>query len=562
MDNESGLQFDLIGGVKRQAYMASAVAGAVTLFMYWVAMALPNEYTASAILLVEPQSVSEDLVQAGAAGTDLNERLNLMTAEILSRTRLSRIIEELGLYPDESERMTRQQIVDLMRSRVAVKPVLPELTRGMRTNVVPEINTFEIFFRSPSAKTAADVAQHLANDFIQQHIAARVKTTQTSLEFISAEETRLSKRIAEIDSDLADIKEQNERSLPENLDANQRRLDQNRSDLRIAQRELSVALSDVSFWEHQVTTARTMVSQNDANDVYSARRRVQQLELTLTEMLSRGYTDRHPDVIVMHSEIAGAEVKRKREIADAEAAAVGGVAERETMGPAEQSALAEVQRSQARVDGLELETARIARNIESAEADIAATPRVAEQMNYLERQHAQLTTSLKSFSGLRFDAAVQADLERRQLGERFRILESAHPPREITSPNRVLILGLGVVLGGMLGVGIGVIIEATDGSYHQERDLQSSLGIPVLAVIPSIFFDDDLEKRRRLIRMRTLAMTTVTTFVLLSGFATYIVVNGSPGWVEAIMNYGDDDEAVNEEVEEAHNRANLYEGFA
>ena len=111
MDNESGLQIDLIGGLKRRAYLASVLGGAVTLMMYWIAMALPNEYTASAILLVEPQSVNERLVEAGAAGVDLNERLNLMTAEILSRTRLSKIIEKLGLYEDLEDELTRQEVV-------------------------------------------------------------------------------------------------------------------------------------------------------------------------------------------------------------------------------------------------------------------------------------------------------------------------------------------------------------------------------------------------------------------------------------------------------------------
>ena len=55
-----------------------------------------------------------------------------MTAEILSRTRLSRIIEELELFQEESKTMTRQEIVDAMRAEVSVRPVIPELTRGMR----------------------------------------------------------------------------------------------------------------------------------------------------------------------------------------------------------------------------------------------------------------------------------------------------------------------------------------------------------------------------------------------------------------------------------------------
>ena len=58
MTNEPGVQVDLLGGLKRRGYLASVIAGAITLVVYWIAMALPNQYTASAVLLVEPQAVN------------------------------------------------------------------------------------------------------------------------------------------------------------------------------------------------------------------------------------------------------------------------------------------------------------------------------------------------------------------------------------------------------------------------------------------------------------------------------------------------------------------------
>ncbi|MCP4035815.1 MAG: hypothetical protein GY733_02670 [bacterium] len=541
MTNESGIQIDLLGGLKRRAFLASVIAGAVTLVVYWIAMVLPNEYTASAILLVEPQAVSERLVEAGAARVDLNERLNLMTAEILSRTRLSRIIEELELYRDESEYMTRQEIVDEMRERVAVRPVIPELTRGMRDASPPEINTFEIFFTSRSAKTAADVAQKLANDFIQEHIADRVKTTQTSLEFITVEERRLSERILQVDAAMAEIKEKNEASLPENLGNNQRKLERDLSDLRYAQRQLDVARSDQSFWEHQLRAAQAMDENAESTDALSPARRVQQLELQLKELIARGLTERHPDMITLKAEIAS---NRRALEAEQALAETDEGAEAELMSFAEQNAAAERQRAALHVQALEQEVARIDVTLDGLRADIAATPRVAEQLETFDRQYTQLSQSLLSFSNLRLEASVQADLERRQLGERFRILESAIPPREISSPNRPLILILGVLFGLVVGAAAGVLAEGTDPSFHQERDLQSSVGIPVLAVIPAIQFEDDLEKTRRAHLMRAMALTAVTLFCLLGGFATYMIVNGPPAWLSGLVGGAGEDGEV------------------
>jgi len=544
MTNQAGIQIDFIGTLKRRAYIASVIAGVITLFVYWVAMALPNQYTASAVLLVEPQTVNGKLIEPGASGIDLNERLNLMTAQILSRTRLSKIIEELQLYEKESKSMTRQEIVDEMRSKISVRPVIPELTRGLRARDKPiEINTFEVFFSASSAVTAAQVAQTLANDFIQNHIAARVESTQASLEFIAAEESRLSTRIREIDSKLAEIKEENESSLPENLAANQRTMERDLSEMRYAQRQLDVARSDLSFWEHQFRTAQALGQSLNGQDSLSPARRIQGLELQLKELVARGFTERHPDMISLKAELAS----NRRGVNEARAAKE----ENEDLALqsfGEQNADAERQRSKLHVASLEQEVERISLHLDELRAHVVAAPRVAEKMEAFERQRVQLASSLKGFSSLRLQAAVQADLERRQLGERFRILESAIPPLEISSPNRGLILILGLLFGLTIGVVVGLVAEGTDPSFHQERDLQSSVGIPVLAVIPSISFDEDLDRQRRSRSMRAMAMVGVTAFSLFGGFGTYVFVNGAPSWLSGLIDIGsgDDGEADGE----------------
>ena len=90
MDTGQSIQVsDLLGVVRRRGRLIVATAGAVILAMYWIAMALPNQYTASSTILVEPQSIDEKLVTAGVRSSDLNERLGIMTAQILRRASAS-----------------------------------------------------------------------------------------------------------------------------------------------------------------------------------------------------------------------------------------------------------------------------------------------------------------------------------------------------------------------------------------------------------------------------------------------------------------------------------------
>jgi len=81
------------------------------------------------------------------------------------------------------------------------------------------------------------------------------------------------------------------------------------------------------------------------------------------------------------------------------------------------------------------------------------TRAVAERLDGLTREYEQLYASYQDFSARLQQAGVQADLERRQLGEKFRILEPAEMATEPSSPNRILLLSLGAFFGLALGLG-------------------------------------------------------------------------------------------------------------
>src|SRR4029453_16634456 len=123
-----------------------------------------------------------------------------------------------------------------MRRDVRVEPVVPELEqKSARTREVA-INEFRIIYDNYNPVVARDVAQRLANDFIETHINARVQTSQKSLEFIEGELDRLSQRVHEVEAEIAKVKNDNAGTLPEELDANQRRLERVLAEMAAAQR--------------------------------------------------------------------------------------------------------------------------------------------------------------------------------------------------------------------------------------------------------------------------------------------------------------------------------------
>lgn len=523
MNTEQGLQLtDVLGVARRRGKLISAVAGAIVLTTFWIAMALPNLYSSSSVILVEPQSVDEKLIDSGVRDVELSERLGLMTSEILSRSRLSKIIDDVGLYEDESRYMQRSEVVDLMRSYVSVEPVLNAIENTNARNRDVNFNTFRISYQNEDATVAMQVAQLIANDFINANIDSRTEVTAKSLDFMQDEIQSLSVQIAEVERNIAELKAGNPGRLPSDLDSNKRILQFTMNDLRDAQRILDTSTSDAAFWKNQALTAGAMSAPNDTT---SPGYRLRQLELEIGAMEARGFTRRHPDVIRLEAEIEGlkAQMAGRADGDDPDAP--------QTL--SEQNARAEQSRAELRAKSASEDIARLKAVVTDIEARIGATPSVAEQLDAFQRQHDQLNESYQDFGRRLQQASVQADLERRQLGEKFGILESAFAAVEPSSPNRILLLVLGSVLGLGLGLGVGLLAEVADTSIHTSSDLQAAVGIPVLVSVPTIMLESDrVERSRRMIRELG-AAAAVVVICLVGGFLTYRFVNGSGGASEA-----------------------------
>jgi hypothetical protein len=326
----------------------------------------------------------------------------------------------------------------------------------------------------------------------------------------------LTGQLAVVERQIAEVKAANVGSLPEEMDSNQRMLQFAMGDLRDAQRIFDAAQSDTAFWKNQAITALSMSSPNDPT---SPTNRLRLLGIERGNLLARGFTEKHPDMVTIETEIAI--------LNDQIAGADGDEDVPQSFG--EQNARAEQGRAELRAKAANEDVERLREAISVLEARLAATPVVAEQLDALGRQYDHLYASYQDFSARLQQAGVQADLERRQLGEKFRILESAVIAPEPSSPNRLLLLSLGAILGLALGAGIGLLAEMTDSSLHTTNELQSALGIPVLASVPRIMLESDRVVRSQRILRETLAAVGVVVFVLAGGIATYYFVNGNFG---------------------------------
>jgi polysaccharide chain length determinant protein (PEP-CTERM system associated) len=524
MDFEQGIQLDDLKRILlRRSQLVLTMLAAGVLVAVFVASILPNEYESRAVLLIEPQTISEKLVESNLSQTELNSRLHLISMQILSRGRLNKVIEEFNVYPELDSEMTREEIIERMRSHIAVTPVLSELEArlGIRNSDV-EINTFQLAFRHRNRDVAAAVTNRLANDFVEEHIKERAAMSGDTSEFIEAELQRLSARIGEVEQKIATVKSLNIGRLPEDLPTNQNLHERLVQNIRDTQRELAIAQSDEAFYRQQVLVGGADFLKYQGDD--TPERRLEVVKLQLNEAISRGLTEKHPDVIRYRLEIEQLDTV----MSDARR-------DDRPLSLAQENARAEEQRAGLRAGAARAELERLQGQLKELESRLAETPKVAEQLIAFEREHQHLHESFLQYSQKRLEAGVAADMERRQKGEKFRVLEAAIPTPDPASPNRPVILMIGAVLGMLAGAGLGLLAEVTDLSFHDSRSLQSRLGIPVLAAVPPVVLESDrLFARARRLR-QGLGVVAVAVVVLAASLAGSWIVNGTPGPLAGLM---------------------------
>ncbi len=117
------------------------------------------------------------------------------------------------------------------------------------------------------------------------------------------------------------------------------------------------------------------------------------------------------------------------------------------------------------------------------------------------------------------DAKLAANLQRRQVGEQFTILDAASLPER--PYNRAMRLGLsfsGAVLGLAMGLGLVLFLEIRDTSLKSEEDVTRMLSVPVLALVPMMSSEHEKQHHRK----RAVMANAAGVVVLLGSVAALV----------------------------------------
>jgi polysaccharide chain length determinant protein (PEP-CTERM system associated) len=434
----------------------------------WAAVA-PRKYMASTLVLVTPQRVPSELVRSTVT-SGITERLNSISQEIMSRTRLEAVMDELKLFPDETKSMEREALVALMRQNIKVD--LP--TRASESS-----GYFAINYTSKDPRIAAAVANKLSSLFIEENLKQREQQAVGTTEFLSSELAATKEKLEKQGQILAEYKRRHMGSLPEQRDTNIRLLEQlqllyqrNEESLRAAEdRKLLIRKQMADIESPPAVVMGTDGTSQAGRTPGSYEAQVEELRRQLADLQSR-YTEKHPDIVRTKKRIADQEKSR-------EATSVKNDPRYREMSNSLAALDSEIKRLRDAGERLRGQLGQYQGRIEGATVREQEMSTILQEYNNTKLVYDTLIKKSE-------EAQQSENLERRQKGEQFRVIDHARVPDKPVQPDVPKVLLIGLFGGIACGLGGIFVREQLDRSFRDPEDVEATLGFKVLANIPKI----------------------------------------------------------------------------
>lgn len=443
---------------------------------YGVSRYLPSRYKSSTLILVEQPSVPVEFVKP-VDTTDVNERLASMQQQILSRTRLEPIIRQYGLFQSDASSMSMDDLVARLQKAIEVTPVLP-----MEATHAANLPGFFVNVTLPDPRLAQEVCTSITSMFIEENLKSRQSRSEETTQFLEQQLQDSKKNLDEQDSKLAAFQSRYMGSLPDEANTNINLLNNLTSQLDASTEAISRAQQEKSLNQSMLSqqVAAWQATKTGQNPD-TVQQQLTALESQLTSLQAR-YTDDYPDVIKAKADIAAL----KKKIAEG-----GDQTVVEDKNPKVEPAQITQLRAVIRNDDQTIsektkEQDQIRQQIKTYQGRIQSTPGVEQQFKELTRGYQTAVQSYNDLQKKYQDSEMAVDLERKQQGQQFRVLDPANLPDRPSFPNRPLFAfgGFGAGLG--LGVVLALFIEIQNTSMRSERDVEFALRLPVLAMVPAI----------------------------------------------------------------------------
>ena len=536
---------DYIDAFRRRKSTILIVVASLFMISVLGALLWPPTYRSSATILIEEQEVPPELIRSTVTSYAA-QRIQTINQRVMTRANLMQIIEKYDLYHGKRRTETTEEILERMRKDIKVEMINADVLDPRTGQPRPATIAFTLGFDGEGADVAQKVASQLTTLYLNENLKNRTDKANETFNFLNDEAEKLLERISELETQIATFKEKNAGRLPELAAFNMQLKERTEGELRDMENQLR-SLDDRKFYLEgqlaQINPMTPMVGEDgqrtldpvrqlkalrsdyisatakyspDHPDVIRLRRQIEGLEkqtgsvnssteqakelATLRTQLAatrEKYSADHPDVIRLTKAVAAQEEALKQKPAPETAAA------RENPdNPAYLTLRAQLEGIKSQYQGYFSQRDTLKAKLGDYERRLVQTPEVERNYLVLNRDYETSTRRYQELKAKLNEASVGQELEKERKAEKFVLIDPPQFPEKPVTPNRPVIIILGLLLSMGSGVGFAAVAESMDSSVRGVRGVTAVLGSPPLSVIPYLQNSEDLvraEKTKKIV---------------------------------------------------------------
>ena len=513
--------FEQIAGIVRRRRWQFLIALFCGWSLVWgISWFLPSVYRSGTLILVEQPAVPEKFVVSNI-DLDIRQQLDSITQQILSRTRLLHISDTLNLYPEDRKHKNQDAVVEKMRADIDI-----ELVRGDDR----KLSSFNIYYSNRNPRTAQLATAELANLFITENLEQRQERSENTTRFLGDQLDQARQKLAEQEARVREFKDKHVGELPSQTQTNLQILGGLQGQLQAEEDSLNRARQQNTYLESLLAQYRSLdrgAKSGDGGPVGLAAvdKELDRLKAQFAD-LSSHYTDRHPDVRKTKEQIARTEKMRERIVAGMNDTAGSSDTATTTSTDPKSAPLLDLE-SQLKANRAEIANRQAAikeqqSRIDQYQARLNRAPVMEQQFTDITRDYEQSKANYDSLLAKKNQSEMATDLEKTQQGEHFRMLDPPNLPVKPFKPNRLLLCGLGLVVGLIFGAASALGSEMIGGKIYTEREIKKLVRCEIIAEIPTLATVGEQALARRNNLLASAAAVVIGLCILAGSAITYL----------------------------------------
>ena len=456
---------------------------------------------------------------------DLQGRLQNITQQILSRTRLLLVVDELNLYAKDRTRLGPDEIVERMRKDIDI-----DLVQDAGKQLV---TAFKIDYSAHDPSVAQQVTGKLANLFINENLEVRQQASEDTTKFMEDQLQAAGESLAAQEQKIREFKGQHVEELPSQLGSNLQILSGLQSQLQTEEEALNTAKQQKIYLETLYREYRTLRGSSKSpegapTDLPTIEQELDKLKSQLADLSSR-YNDQYPEIRTLKNQIAAMEKTRDQRLAELKTSppnANRAAATEESQDLKSQPQLLQLQSqlhaNQTEIENHEQMIASLKSKIDDYQARLNQEPVREQQLADLTRGYDQSKATYDELLKKKNESAMATSMELLQQGERFRVVDPPSLPTRPSFPNRLKFCGIGLAVGLALGVGVAGAFEMMDDRVYSEQELKSLLPVSVFSEIPVITTPTNERAEQKKIWLGWTAAAVTCALILAGSAVSYL----------------------------------------